>query len=175
MSEEQTKTAVIKNSDKNVIIFLTILSLIFSIAALTVSTYQMVGTTQSSTEEKKVVISKQYDKGQTFAKAQAKNKPIIVFFYTDWCGFCQRFVPTFDKVAKNKKIKKKFAIAYVNCEKQENQAIMQEYGVQGFPTVFVINEFGEKTQLDNNTFFNDDSKDVLVNKALEIIEESKKD
>ena len=48
---------------------------------------------------------------------------------------------------------------------------MVEYGVQGFPSVFVIDKQGKKTQLDNNTFFNDDSKEVVAKKALELIEE----
>jgi len=71
------------------------------------------------------VISKQYDKGKSLQKAQATDKPVLVFFYTDWCGFCQRFVPTFYKISKMPKIKKNLAIAYVNCEKQENHKIME--------------------------------------------------
>ena len=48
---------------------------------------------------------------------------------------------------------------------------MSEYGVQGFPSVFVIDNQGKRTQLDNNTFFSEDSKDVVAKKALELIGE----
>ena len=116
-----------------------------------------------------VVISKQYDRGRSLAKARATKKPIVVFFYTDWCGFCQRFAPTFDKITKDREIKNKFAIAFVNCEKEENQKDMQDFGVQGFPTVFVIKKDGSKTQLENNTFFHDDSVKVVKEKMLSII------
>ena len=169
MSEEQVQEN--KCSCAKVIVVLTIMSLVFSIAALATSIYAIKGGSVSgaSKEGKKVVISQQYDKGRTFAKAKETNKPIIVFFYTDWCGFCQRFVPTFDKITKNRAIKSNFAIAYVNCEKEENQALMGEFGVQGFPTVYVIDESGKKTQLENSTFFNDDSKEVVAKKALELI------
>ena len=165
MSEEQNQKPC---KGKFVIVLLTILSFFFSIAALATSIYALNGGSVS-TGDKKVVISTQYDRGRSLAKAMETKKPIIVFFYTDWCGFCQKFAPTFDKVTKNAKVKSNFAIAFVNCEKEENQKIMQEYSVQGFPTVFVIDETGKRTQLDNNTFFNDDSKDVLVKKVLELI------
>ena len=166
MSEEQTQEKSCKCT--GVIVLLTIISLLFSIAALATSIYAL---NNGGGEGKKVVISKQYDKGRSLQKAQDTNKPIIVFFYTDWCGYCQKFIPTFHKVTKNSKIKKNFAIAYVNCEKEENHKIMQEYGVQGFPTVIVIDEQGKRTQLENSTFFNDDSKDVITKKALELIGE----
>ncbi|MBR2068775.1 MAG: thioredoxin fold domain-containing protein [Candidatus Gastranaerophilales bacterium] len=170
MSEEQNKKPC---KCKLVILFLTIVSFFFSVAALTTSIYVLnKGTTagdSAASEGKKVVISTEYDKGQSLAKAQETKKPIIVFFYTDWCGFCQKFAPTFGKITKDKKFKSNFAVAYVNCEKEENQKLMQEYDVQGFPTVFVIDEQGKKTQLDNNTFFNADSAEVVSKKALELI------
>jgi len=109
---------------------------------------------QEQQEDKNaVVISKQYDKGQSFEKALATKKPMVVFFYTDWCGFCQRFAPTFHKVTKTKDIKKNFAIAYVNCDSPENRKHMEEFGVQGFPTVYVIDKNNKRTQLENGTFF----------------------
>ena len=46
---------------------------------------------------------------------------------------------------------------------------MQAFNVQGFPTVYVIKKDGTKTQLENGTFFNDDSVKVVKEKMLEII------
>lgn len=169
MSEEQNtqNTNVEKPCNgKKIIVLLTILSLFFSIAALTTSIVALNG---GAGANKKVVISKQYDKGQSLEKAQATGKPIIAFFYADWCGFCQKFAPVFNKIAKSRKIKQNFAIAYVNCEKPENQSHAQSFGISGFPTVYVIDAQGNKTQLDNGTFFNEDSKEVVAKKALEII------
>ncbi|MBQ8635713.1 thioredoxin fold domain-containing protein [bacterium] len=119
-------------------------------------------------EQPAVVISKQYDKGQSMEKALATKKPMVVFFYTDWCGYCQKFAPTFHKVATSKAIKKAFAIAYVNCDAPENSKYMQEYNVQGFPTVYVV-KGDKKTQLENNTFFTDTAEKDLPAKMLEII------
>ena len=48
---------------------------------------------------------------------------------------------------------------------------MEEYYVQGFPTVYVVDKEGNKTQLENQTFFNEDSVEVISKKALELIGE----
>ncbi len=172
MSEEQPtqNTQTEKKCKFTLLIILTIISLLFSVSSLVLSiiTYNG-GISIGQQGEDSNKISVRYDKGRSFEKASKKNKPIIVFFYTDWCGFCQRFAPTFDKVTKDAKIKKEFAIAYVNCEKPENQKLMEEYGVQGFPTVFVINTDGTKKQLENATFFNNDSQATITKDALSVI------
>lgn len=171
MTEEQN---VQQGGKCKVLVTLVIISLLFSIASLAVSVLTATGNmpgVAAGGDHGKVVISKQYDKGRNLDKALKTGKPIIVFFYTDWCGFCQRFAPTFDKITKDKRIKKNFAIAFVNCEDQNNSAHVQEYGIQGFPTVFVVKKDGSRTQLDNNTFFNDDSKTVVADKAMELIAE----
>ena len=175
MSEEQNQVQETeKNCKCKVLVILTIISFVFSIAALAISAYTLAtatngGSAQAGAEQPKVVISKQYDRGRSMAKALQTRKPIIAFFYTDWCGFCQKFAPTFDKVTKNSKVKKHFAIAFVNCEQEENRKIMQEYAVEGFPTVYVIDANGKRTHLDNGTFFKPDSKEVIVKNVLKLI------
>ena len=120
-------------------------------------------------QKEAVVISKQYDKGQSYDKAKATKKPMVVFFYTDWCGFCQRFAPTFHKVVTSKDVKKNFAVAYVNCDLPESRAAMQEYGVNAFPTVFVVKADGEKKQLSNPTFFAPEADKNLPKDILAVI------
>ena len=46
---------------------------------------------------------------------------------------------------------------------------MEEYSVHGYPTVYVIDQEGKRTQLENGTFFSDDSVKVVSQRALEII------
>ena len=169
MSQEQNNASENQCCEKKVITFLTVLALVFSVISLTISTYLLVGSSSVSTQGKQISISKKYDKGRTLAKAQETNKPILVLFYTDWCGFSQRFAPVFDKITKDKRIKKKFAIAFVNAEKQENQVLMEEYKIQGFPTLMLIDEFGERTRLDNSLFFTDNAKEDVIKKIEEIM------
>lgn len=120
-----------------------------------------------------VVISKQYDKGQSMEKALKANKPVIVWFYTDWCGFCQRFAPTFGKITKDKEIKKNIAVAYVNAELPENQSLMQEYNVQGYPTVYLLNpQTGNKVHIDNEKLFTTDAVETLTKEFLAFAKEN---
>lgn len=168
--ENQNEEKVEKKCKFTILMVMVIISLLLSISALTLSVLSFKGGAGAS-QAGPVVISKQYDKGRSLDKAIATKKPMVVFFYTDWCGFCQRFIKTFDKVTKDRKIKSNFAIAYVNCEDQNNHKYMEEYKVQGFPTVFVVAKDGKKVHLDNNTFFNDDSVEVIKNNILDTIEE----
>ena len=168
--ENQVEEKVEKKCKFTLLMVLVIASLLFSISALILSVMSFNSVSVPS-ESGPVVISKQYDKGRSLDKAIATKKPMIVFFYTDWCGFCQRFIKTFDEVTKDKKIKSNFAIAYVNCEDQKNSKYVEEYRVEGFPTVYVVTKDGKRTHLDNNTFFNADSVEVIKNNALDLIKE----
>lgn len=116
--------------------------------------------------EKKGTISQLYDKGQSFDKAKEQDKAILAFFYVDWCGYCQRFAPTFNKLSKDKSIKENLAIAYINCEDEKNAEIVQEYGIQGFPSVFVV-KGDKKEQIPNNLLYGDEKelKELLIDKA----------
>ena len=174
MSDEQNSVKEEKKCNKKLGIVLIVLSLVMSFAALGLSVYNTVTLNNGAAQANggKVLISKKYDKGQSLAKAYKKQKPVVVFFYADWCGFCQRFAPTFYKVTKDREIKKKFAVAYVNCDKPENRGYMEQFNVQGFPTVYVINNDRSKVQLENNTFFNEDSTDVIKTNMLNIIKEN---
>ena len=176
MSEEQLELETEHESNGTTgAKIISVIALVFSIAALILSSIPYLNNVgvnlpvPSVGAKKEVKISTQYDRGKSLDKARATKKPIVVFFYTDWCGFCQRFAPTYDKITKDREIKKNFAVAYVNCEKPENEKDVAEYGIQGFPTVFVIKEDGERVQLENGTFFNDDSVKVVKDKMLEII------
>lgn len=114
-------------------------------------------------------ITKKYAKNQTLEKAQKTGKPVIAFFYTDWCGYCKRFAPTFNKITKNAQIKSNFAIAYINCEAPENAPLLAEYQIQGFPTVYLISpKTGEKVKIDNSELFTPTAEKDLVNKFLNL-------
>ena len=150
-----------------------IASLVFSIVSFGLSLFTILGINgniPSISLGADLPISKKYDRGRNFKKALKKNKPVVLWFYTDWCGYCQKFAPTFDEVTKDKAVKKNFAIAFVNCDNQDNKALMEEYNVHGFPTVFVVDvKSGKKVQLDNFKFFQSSAKDDLVRDLKEFL------
>ena len=175
MSEENTNQE--KKCYKKALIAGVIVSLVLSFAAFALSLVTFLGASghiPALSMGQELPISKKYDRGRTFEKALKKNKPVIVWFYVDWCGYCQKFAPVFDEVIKNKDIKKKFAVAFVNCDNHDNQKLIQEYKVQGFPTVFVVNpKTGEKIQLDNFKFFTPTAQEDLVRDIKEFLRAKK--
>ena len=118
----------------------------------------------------KGAISKKYDNGMTLDKALKKGKPVAVLFYADWCGFCKRFSPLFAELSKDRDLKSKFTFAYVNSEDRKNSAFFQEYQVKGFPTLFLINERGERAQVPNNLMFQENSKQILTDQFNAFLE-----
>ena len=112
------------------------------------------------------MISQKYDKGQSLEKAKETGKPMVVWFYVDWCGYCKRFAPVFAKVTKSGAFKKNLAVAYVNCDMSENHDLMQEYKIDSYPTVFVVNPDGTKVQIPNGKLFAPDAAQNLIKEFL---------
>lgn len=162
MSDENKKC-----TKKKLITILAVIAIVLSSASLILDGILIHKLNAKGVLQEPVVISKQYDKGQSMEKALKKEKPVIVWFYTDWCGFCQRFAPTFGKITKDKKIKNRFAVAYVNAELPENRDLMAEYEVQGFPTIYLLNPKTKvKTQIGNEKLFTPDAKENLIEEFM---------
>jgi len=85
--------------------------------------------------------------------ATKENKKLLVDFTgSDWCGYCIKLhkevfdTPEFEKFAKDYVLveldfpKRKELPA---AEKAKNQAAQKKYGVNGFPTVIIMNTSGK--------------------------------
>ena len=80
-------------------------------------------------------------------------KLVIAMFYVDWCGYCRRFMPIFGEVSK--KMNKDFTFSVVNCDYPENLKLLEEYNINHFPTVYIIdNDLDFKYEM-NMSGFND--------------------
>lgn len=95
------------------------------------------------------------DYAASLAKAKADDKLVLLDFTgSDWCGWCIKIdneifsKPEFQEYAKkNLELveldfpKRKSLPANV---KAQNEKLAQEYGIQGFPTIIVLNSKGKK-------------------------------
>ena len=74
----------------------------------------------------------------TMEEANNINKPQVVLFYVDWCGYCRRFMPKFGDYAK--KYSDKYSFVVVNADMPENKALVGEYHIIGFPSLFIVDK-----------------------------------
>ena len=66
------------------------------------------------------------------------GETLVVLFYTNWCGYCQKFKPSF-KNAMNKvnSMNNGTRLVMVDCE--ENKNLAKKYDINGYPTVMLLN------------------------------------
>lgn len=89
-----------------------------------------------------------YDLGMTYEQAAKEDKPVLTVFYADWCTYCIRFMPKLDKV--RNVYKDKFNVVLVNVEDPKNKALVDDYRIGGFPTVYIIDpKFDNRVHIDS--------------------------
>jgi thioredoxin-related protein len=74
-------------------------------------------------------------------EAKKTNRPVMIDFYTDWCGWCKRLdkdVYTNEQVVK---LARDFVSVKINAER-EGISEAQKYGIQSFPTILFVNAQG---------------------------------
>lgn len=82
--------------------------------------------------------------GLTTAKSQ--NKPIMVDFYTDWCGWCKKLDKDTYSNSKVQTLADKFVCVKVNGDK--DKASTSKYGINGYPTIVFLDSTGK--EIDRN-------------------------
>lgn len=62
--------------------------------------------------------------------------PVLVDFYADWCGPCKTMAPILQQVATENAGK----VKVIKIDVDKNQAIAQQYRVQGIPTLILFHK-----------------------------------
>lgn len=118
------------------------------------------------------------------ASAQAKESGrymLLDFSGSDWCGWCIKL----DKEVFSKKAFKEYAKENLvsvlldfprkapqsNKLKKQNEALMQKYGIKGFPSVIVLSPAGE---LVGKTGYREGGPEAYVDHLKQMIEEHQK-
>ncbi len=99
------------------------------------------------------IVWKRYDEG---LKLAAKNKkPVIVDFYTDWCGFCKKMDKfTYSETSVARYINAKFIAVKVNGESKEmftlpdgpsnGAKLARAFGIRGDPATWFLDADGKQ-------------------------------
>tara|TARA_A100001015_G_scaffold265668_1_gene314268 strand:+ start:78 stop:440 length:363 start_codon:yes stop_codon:yes gene_type:complete len=71
---------------------------------------------------------------------QVKDGKHLVLFYADWCGYCKKIKPMWNKTAEERKVDGKKDMHKVNVgdKTPEQQALMKKYNINGFPTIVMF-------------------------------------
>lgn len=62
------------------------------------------------------------------------DKPVLVDFYADWCGPCQKMLPIIEEIAQE--TTEYIKVGKVNVD--ENQELAMKYGVEIIPTILIL-------------------------------------
>ena len=109
----------------------------------------------------------EYKVGLDYNKAMSGKKPVLVLFYADWCGYCIRFMPVYEKIGE--KYGKKLVMAKVNVEDPNYAQLVREIGIMGFPTVFILDpKYDNKVLIGNNHLGSVENLSVEVDRFLRI-------
>ncbi|EEB08874.1 thioredoxin family protein [Schizosaccharomyces japonicus yFS275] len=73
---------------------------------------------------------------KTFEKSIATSPATLVLFYAPWCGYCQKFAPTYEKLAT--RLKSIIPVVAVDCNEESNKQLCSRFEVTGFPTVKMV-------------------------------------
>ena len=63
------------------------------------------------------------------------DKPVLLDFYTDWCGPCKMMAPVLEEIAENNN---GFKIVKLNVD--ENMSIAEKYNIMSIPALFVFDK-----------------------------------
>lgn len=69
------------------------------------------------------------------------NKKVLIDFYADWCGPCNKLSPIVDKVAEENE-----DIKVVRIDVDQNEELMNKFNVRSIPALIVIEDGKEITR-----------------------------
>ena len=95
-----------------------------------------------------------YHIGITYEEAvAASERPMLALFYADWCGYCLRFMPKYNILSKL--YKNKYNFVMVNVEDPENRKLIEDVGIAGYPTVYILDPKYDNRVLMPNLIYQD--------------------
>ena len=107
-------------------------------------------------EPPKRKLPSEYKIGVDYNRAMKSKNPFIALFFADWCGYCVRFMPKYQKIAD--KYKSDYNFVMINVDDPDNKEIIEEYIPSGFPSLFIIDPSINNRFVLNNGIFDYEDK-----------------
>lgn len=101
------------------------------------------------------------DEGLKLAKQG--NKPVMVDFYTDWCGWCKKLDKDTYSNSAVQGLADKFVCVKVDGDK--DRANTKKFGINGYPTIVFLDSIGK--EIDRNVgYANSEELSKIMEKIL---------
>ena len=111
----------------------------------------------------------QYTFGEKYEKAIKSEKPTILLFYADWCGYCIKFMPLLEQIANE--YGEDITVTKINVEDEKYAKLVDSYSIGGFPTVYIIDpKYDAKILLSNSDLVQKDTFTREIDRYLKIRE-----
>ena len=98
--------------------------------------------------------------------ASVDGTPVFLFFYADWCHYCQEEKPVIDELEKEYGNR----ISFIRINSQDNQPLMEEWNISTIPTM-ILNS-GTDTEGEYRRFAGFTGKDILSDSLEAMLGES---
>lgn len=136
----------------------TVLAIIFATIGFTFASGALNPATMTPSE---------YKIGITYPEAMRSDKPAVVLFYTDWCGYCKKFMPKFKIISKLYKDDYNFVM--LNGEAQENLALAEDCAVTSLPTLYIFDpKYENRVHITNGIYTDLKKLRTELNRYLDI-------
>lgn len=80
------------------------------------------------------------DHDTALSEARSLDKPVLIDFYADWCGWCKKMTADTYGNQRVADLAKKFVCLKINSD--ENAKLAKQYNVQGLPTTVFLKPDG---------------------------------
>ena len=108
-----------------------------------------------------------YELDMAYDEALKQNKPVILLFYTNWCGACKRALPLIK--AQREKFGETFVFTSLNAEDTKYAETIKDYRLRCFPTVYIIDpKYDNRVHLEVSYLFNADAFAKELNRYAKI-------
>ena len=76
-------------------------------------------------------------------KAKVENKPVLLYFYSNYCTYCEAMDRN---VLSDKDIKKSLAtdVVYLRINVDEKRETAARYNIRGYPTTYLLDPVGKR-------------------------------
>ena len=83
----------------------------------------------------------------------ASDKPVLIYFYTSWCGGCKKFSPYWDKLVSE--YSDKYTCLKMDVDEQKYKKIANEFNIRTIPQVYIYDRASKrKVKLRASTYMN---------------------